>query len=309
MSILNKLAITLVLLLIASCAHEQISWRGGTDQLLVFSKTSGYRHGSIETGGQALITLGLESGFHVTVTEEAGEFTLGNLQQYAAVVFLNTTGDVLDPLQQSDFEQYIRGGGGFVGIHAATDTEYEWPWYGKLVGAYFDSHPEIQEASLRVIDKNHPSTASLEDSWQKTDEWYNFKAISPDITVLVELDEHSYSGGTNGGEHPISWYQEYDGGRAFYTAMGHTKKSYKNPVFLRHLLGGIAYAMGDDTLVAEMPDEIEFVRTVLDLNLDEPMELDELPGEGILFVERRGAIKLYDFADETTKKVAQLEVF
>lgn len=306
---LNKLVLTILLVLIASCTYQQTSWYGGGAKVFVFSKTAGFRHSSIGDGRQALIQLGLEKGFRVVATEDANNFTLENLQQYSAVVFLNTTGDILDDAQQTAFEQYIQGGGGFVGIHSATDTEYDWPWYGKLVGASFNGHPEIQQAHLRVVDKDHPSTTSLEDGWQKTDEWYNFKAINPDINVLIEIDEQSYTGGTNGAEHPIAWYQEFDGGRAFYTAMGHTAQSYKNPVFLKHLLGGIAYAMGDDTLVEEMPAEIEFVRTVLDFNLNEPMELDEIPGEGILFIERRGAVKFYNFAEETTKTVAQVDIF
>lgn len=131
-----------------------------------------------------------------------------------------------------------------MGVHAATDTEYEWPWYGKLVGAYFTNHPKVQKAIIKVTDKKHPSTKLLPDVWEHTDEWYNFKDINPDMKVLAWLDEKSYEGGTNGNEHPIAWYHEYDGGRAFYTGLGHTEESYSDPLFLKHLLGGIQYAIG-----------------------------------------------------------------
>lgn len=238
----KSIALTLFIgALLISCGSK-------TEKVLVFSKTAGYRHASIETGVEAIIQLGMKNGFDVMATEDASLFTEESLQNYAAVIFLNTTGDVLDYTQQAEFERYIQAGGGFVGIHAAADTEYDWPWYNKLVGAYFESHPEIQHATLKTIDKNHPSTAFYEDTWEKSDEWYNFKSINPDIHVLLEIDESSYQGGTNGAHHPISWYHVYDGGRAFYTEMGHTDETYENADFLRHLLGGIQYAIGDHIL-------------------------------------------------------------
>lgn len=134
-------------------------------------------------------------------------------------------------------------GGGFVGIHAASDCEYKWPWYNKLVGGYFKSHPKQQKAKLLVINKNHPSTRMLGDSWERFDEWYNLRDLNPDVTVLIKLDESSYTGGENGDNHPVCWYHDYEGGKAFYTALGHTDESYSDPVFLQHLLGGIQYAM------------------------------------------------------------------
>lgn len=284
-------------------------------RVLVFSKTEGFKHSSIPAGIAALQQLGAENDFLVDTTKNAGFFTEEKLKTYAAVIFLNTTGDVLNPTQQSHFERYIQAGGGFVGVHAATDTEYDWPWYGKLVGAYFKNHPKIQEATLNVIDHDHPSTKILDSVWIKSDEWYNFKNINPDINVLIKIDEDSYEGGENGENHPISWYHNYDGGRAFYTEMGHTDETYKNPNFLSHLLGGIDYAIGDNVLdyskatSEKIPEENRFVRTVLDFNLDEPMELDELPGKGILFIERRGNLKLYDFKQEKTKLLAKVDVF
>ena len=228
---------------------------------------------------------------------------------------MNTTRDILNNVQQADFERYIQAGGGFVGIHAATDTEYDWPWYTKLVGAVFNGHPRIQEAKLQITNHDHEATATLDSVWTKADEWYNFKTINPDITVLITLDEGSYEGGTNGKQHPISWYHQYDGGRAFYTEMGHTEETYESPIFLSHLLGGIDYAMGENqrnydlAKTDRVPPEDRFVKKILDFNLNEPMELDELPGKGILFIERRGALKLYNFKTEKTETIAQLELF
>ncbi|WP_231460518.1 ThuA domain-containing protein [Pedobacter sp. Leaf132] len=215
-------------------------------RILVFSKTKGFRHNSIETGKLAIQQLGIKNNFDVDTTENADVFTEDNLKKYASVVFLSTTGDVLNDKQQIAFERYIQAGGGFVGIHAATDTEYDWPWYGKLVGAYFISHPEVQEARFVIKDKNHPSTKFFTDSvWMHKDELYNFKNINPDLKVLISIDENSYKGGKNGAFHPFSWYHNFDGGRAFYTSMGHTKECWTEEKFLNHLLGGIKYAIGN----------------------------------------------------------------
>jgi len=284
-------------------------------KILVFSKTEGFRHGSIEAGITALKKLGTENGFDVVATEDANYIVEDSLRHYAAVVFLNTTRDIINDVQQADFERYIQAGGGFVGVHAATDTEYDWPWYTRLVGATFDGHPNIQEAELQVVDTTHPATSGLDSLWVKSDEWYNFKNINPDIKVLITINEDSYEGGTNGKDHPVSWYHEYDGGRAFYTEMGHTDETFEDAKFLSHLLGGLRYAMGDGALnhalakTDRVPPEDRFVKKILDFNLNEPMELDELPGKGILFVERRGALKLYDFAAEETSTIAQLDLF
>ncbi|WP_139920868.1 ThuA domain-containing protein [Hymenobacter sp. DG01] len=212
--------------------------------LLVFYKTAGFRHESIPAGLRAIQQLGAENGFTVDTTNNAARFSPDLLRTYGAVVFLNTTQDVLNPAQQMAFEQYIRAGKGFVGVHAATDTEYDWPWYNGLVGAYFSSHPAVQAATVRVVNRQHPATDFLPPAWLRTDEWYNFKSIRPGLTILATLDETTYSGGTNGPAHPIAWYRAYDGGRAFYTAGGHTAESYTEPLFMRHLLGGIRYALG-----------------------------------------------------------------
>lgn len=215
-------------------------------RILVFSKTAGFRHQSIETGKEALVKLGKKHGYRVDTAENAAYFNDDSLKNYAAIVFLNTTMNVLNTAQETSFKRYIQAGGGFVGIHAASDTEYDWPWYGKLVGAYFMNHPKQQEAVINVVNKNNMATRHLPDKWKRWDEWYNFKDINPDIKVLLSLDEKSYEGGKNGDNHPIAWYHEYDGGRSFYTGLGHTDESYSDPLFLKHLLEGIKYAVGNN---------------------------------------------------------------
>ena len=213
-------------------------------KVLVFCKTAGYHHNSIAAGVKAIMKLGRKNDFDVDSTTDATKFTSDNLKQYAAVIFLSTTGDVLNDAQQAEFEKYIRNGGGFVGVHAATDTEYDWPWYGNLVGAYFKSHPAQQMATRQVIDTNFIATKGLPNEWKRFDEWYNFKWMATDLHILLKIDETSYKGGEMNGNHPMSWYHEYDGGRAFYTELGHTDESYTDPLYLNHLLGGIKYAMG-----------------------------------------------------------------
>ncbi|WP_298474761.1 ThuA domain-containing protein [uncultured Maribacter sp.] len=216
------------------------------DQVLVFTKTAGWRHKSIEKGVETLKELGAENSFQVFQTEDSLDFNSTNLNKYKLVVFLNTTLNILDEKQQGVFEKYIQSGGSFMGIHAACDTEYEWPWFGKLVGAYFNGHPNnpnVRDAVINVVDKKHPATMHLNDTWARTDEWYNYKEINPDIHVIMELDENSYEGGTNGDNHPIAWYHEFDGGRSFYTGGGHTKETFDEPDFRKHLVGGLLYCL------------------------------------------------------------------
>uniref|UniRef100_UPI0037C520B6 ThuA domain-containing protein n=1 Tax=Nonomuraea gerenzanensis TaxID=93944 RepID=UPI0037C520B6 len=211
--------------------------------VLVFSKTAGFRHDAIPAGIQAVRDLGAANDFTVTATEDAGAFT--DLAGYEAVVFLNTTGDVLDDTQQAAFQSYVDGGGGYVGVHSAADTEYDWAYYGRLVGAYFKNHPAIQPATVRTEDRAHPATAHLGPAWTRTDEWYNYRANPrASVHVLQSLDEATYSGGDMGGDHPITWCHPQERGRAFYTGLGHTIESYADPAFRNVLLGGIRYAAG-----------------------------------------------------------------
>ena len=281
--------------------------------VLVFSKTAGYRHSSIPNGLAAIRKLGQENGFSVDATEDASAFTAKNLARYRAVVFLSTTGDVLDASQQDVFERYIQAGGGYVGIHSATDTEYDWPWYGRLAGAWFNGHPNnpnVRTATYRVIDKSHVSTEGFPDTIVRADEFYNFKSIDPTIHTLIEIDEKSYEGGTNGAHHPMSWYHDFDGGRAWYTNMGHTEATYTEPLFLRHLLGGLKYAIGtrDVDFARARPEENRFTRVVLTEKLDEPVELAILPGERVLFIERHGFVNLYTPSNKRVTRIATIPV-
>ena len=211
--------------------------------VLVFSKTNGYRHSSIPAGIAAIKAMGEANKFTVEATEDSLAFTDENLLKYKTVIFLSTTGNVLGEAQEKAFEKFIQKGGGFVGVHGAADCEYDWPWYVKMVGASFLSHPEQQVAKLLIKDKSHRSTKHLPDTWERKDEWYNFKNINPDVKVLITIDENSYKGGKNGENHPMAWFHAYDGGRAFYTEFGHTDESFSEPLYLQHLLGGIQYAI------------------------------------------------------------------
>ncbi|MEO6734507.1 MAG: ThuA domain-containing protein [Ferruginibacter sp.] len=211
--------------------------------VLVFSKTNGYRHASIPAGIEAIKKLGIANKFSVDATEDSLAFTDANLAKYSAVIFLSPTGNVLGEAEQKALENFVRKGGGFAGIHAATDCEYDWPWYVKMVGASFLSHPAQQMAKLIVNDKRHPASKHLPDTWERKDEWYNFKNMNPDVKVLISIDETSYKGGKNGAVHPMAWYHAYEGGRAFYTELGHTDETFAEPLFLQHLLGGIKYVL------------------------------------------------------------------
>lgn len=210
--------------------------------MLVFSKTAGYRHESIPAAVAAVRAM---DGLDVVATEDAAVFSDEGLASFDAVVFLSTTGDVLDDGQQAAFRRYIEHGGGYAGIHAAADTEYDWPWYGRLVGAYFASHPKVQSAAVTVTDPAHPSTSMLPARWTRTDEWYNYRAPPPgDVRILATLDEDTYEGGAMAPDHPIAWCHAFDGGRAWYTGGGHTAESWAEPLFLAHVRAGILWAAG-----------------------------------------------------------------
>jgi type 1 glutamine amidotransferase len=220
------------------------SWKKPMPKLLVFSKTAAFHHSSIPVGIQAIQLLGKQNGFEIDTTTNAALFTKKNLKQYDALIFLSPTGNLFNEEEKEALQHYIHKGGGIVGIHSATDAEYHWPWYNQMIGAYFSNHPAQQMATIIVNDSTHLATKGLPTIWTRKDEWYNFKDISTDIHVLLSMDEKSYKGGTNGANHPMSWYHEFEGGRVFYTALGHTNESYTEPLFLQHILGGINYAMG-----------------------------------------------------------------
>ncbi len=292
--------------------------RSGKPRVLVFTKTMGFRHSSIPNGIAAIQKLGKENGFEVDSTEDATIFNEDSLKHYSAVVFLHTTGDILDAYQQADFERYIQAGGGYMGIHAAADCEYQWPWYGKLVGAYFKSHPRQQTAKFMVKDKTNPATKHLPDVWERKDELYNFRKApsDSDVKVLLTIDEKSYEGGENGDRHPMAWYHDYDGGRAFYTELGHTEESYTEENYIKHILGGIQYAIGDNRELdyskatsMRVPDEDRFTKNLLATGFDEPTEMAILPNLDIVIVQRKGEVMFYNHDSKQLSQVAKLDVY
>jgi type 1 glutamine amidotransferase len=242
MSILKYLFCGLMVMVLTGCHGQE----NDHPALLIFSKTEGFRHASIEKGAEAVQEIAEQLGYRTVHTEDSKIFTADSLQDFAVVVFLNTTGDVLNDAQQQAFEKFIQTGGGFLGIHSATDTEYKWEWYGKLVGGYFRGHPPgIHQAVVRKV-MDHEIINSIPEEWTRKDEWYNFRDINPAINVLQNLDESTYEGGDMGDNHPITWYHEYDGGRVFYTGMGHTKETFDEDLFRKLLRNAIKYVAGND---------------------------------------------------------------
>ncbi len=304
-----------------SCSSK----RSGNPRVLVFSKTTGFRHASIPNGIAAIQKLGKENGFTVDTTENAAIFNEDSLKNYSTVIFLSTTGNVLDYQQRTAFERYIQAGGGFVGVHSATDTEYDWGWYGRLVGNYFfdhpgihDTFPNVQPGVLHVLDKTFGATKHLPETWGRTDEFYSFrKQLDSTVHVLINIDENSYKGGHKMGNHPMAWYHDYDGGRAFYTELGHTPESYTEENYTKHLLGGIQYAIGEnkklnyDKATAQYaPDEDRFTKTSLvQGTFYEPTEMTILPNYDVLVAQRRGEILLYKESTKQVKQVGFLNVY
>lgn len=290
-------------------------------KILVFTKTAGWRHDSIPAGIAAFEKLAKENQFTVTTTEDAALFTDAELSQFNAIVFLNTTLNVLDENQELAMERYIQAGGGFVGIHAAADTEWEgdWFWYRNLVGAVFKNHPNtpsnVQQATVNITDKNHLSTAKLPDSISLADEWYNYRDMYEFINVVAKVDESTYQGGEHNHDHPISWYHDYDGGRAFYTGLGHTNEVFSNPEFLQHLLGGMTYAVGLNhrtgfkprlDYTKSRPENNRFIKKTLVENLDEPVKLAFFPNGDALIALRPGAFKRVDYKTGQTSDAGEL---
>jgi len=282
-----------------------------TPRVLVFSKTEAYRHESIPSAHRLIRQLGESNGFAVDSTEDGSTFTEESLSGYDVVVFALTTGDVLDEAQQAAFESYIRSGGSYVGIHSASDTEYGWPWYGRLVGGYFDGHPgnpNVRNGTLHVDDGYHVSTQHLPQRWPRTDEWYDIRDFDPSVDVLITIDEATYRDSVREEAHPLAWYHSFEGGRSFYSALGHTSETYSEPLFQKFLLGGIEYALGRGDRVERPPDESGFVKEVLLDTLNEPVEIDQLPDGRIIYNQRRGEVLIVDTESFAADTAAVLEV-
>jgi type 1 glutamine amidotransferase len=212
-------------------------------RVLIFTKTTGWRHDSIPTAVAALQRLAAQEGLAADHSEDASDFNDRNLRRYRAVIFASTTGDVLDATQQAAMESFVRAGGGYMGVHSAADTEYDWPWYGQLVGAWFKSHPPGLQTTKVVFE--HEGIPTAVPAWTVTDEIYNYRNNPRSaVQVTATVDERDYQGGTMGADHPIAWCHGYDGGRAWYTGLGHDIKLYADPQFEAQLRRGLRYSAG-----------------------------------------------------------------
>ncbi len=207
--------------------------------ILVITETEGWVHESIGSGLNLIEDIGNKNNFNVYYSDDSSVITYDNLKNINSIVFLNTTGNILSNKEQNVMEEFIRSGRGFLGVHSAADTEYDWDWYGNLVGAYFRSHPDVMPAKIITIENK--ITNHLDSEWKIEDEWYNLNYTNENIKILLNLDESSYEGGDHPDYHPITWYHEYDGGRSFYTGLGHTNEVYKDNRFIKLLEKGILY--------------------------------------------------------------------
>jgi len=218
--------------------------------VLVFSKTAGFRHESISSGLKMLYDQSKKQNWVITATENAGLFTDGFLSNFDVVVFLNPTGDAINAAGQTAFEKFMKSGKGFIGIHAAADCEYDWPFYGNLVGGYFKTHPASQEATVVFEKSDHPAMKPFKGmkSYTTFDEWYTFKANPrPNVNVLATLDEKSIKKFDNDnfrmGDHPIIWWSEKDGIRSFYTGFGHTHEAFQDKLIIEHITNAVNWAV------------------------------------------------------------------
>ncbi|BBI31695.1 ThuA domain-containing protein [Cohnella abietis] len=281
-------------------------------KVLVFSKTEGFRHDSIPAGLVAIRQLAAEHQFQVDATEDSSKFTADGLSPYAAVIFLNTTGDVLNAEEEGAFQSYIESGRGYVGIHSASDTMHSSAWYMSLVGAMFTDHPAFAAGTVKVADKVHPSTASLPSNWQRSEEWYNFlQNPRGNVHVLATVDEKSYMGGKMGYDHPVSWCQEVSGGKSWYTALGHAPESYsKDPTFLEHILGGIQWAAGqaEGDCSATVYTDTNYQKQELLTGVQAPMGFDFAPDGRMFFIEINGKVKVYSPVTELATEVVSLDI-
>ena len=210
-------------------------------RILVFTRTTGFRHDSIPTAVALLRSLATESGLQVEHSEDASLFRDETLRHYRAVVFASTTGNILDAAQRAALQRFVRGGGGFLGVHAAADTEYSSPWYGELIVARFTSHPPGLQTT-RVHFEGDDKAAK---PWRVTDELYNYdRNPRGHARVIATVDEADYDGGTMGADHPIAWCHDRFGGRSWYTGLGHDSALYADATYRRHLLRGLRYVVG-----------------------------------------------------------------
>lgn len=264
-------------------------------RVLVSTRTTGFRHGSIQSGISMLTAMAQRHGWRIRFTEDADAFTNETLANTDVIVFLNTTGNVVEKSQREHVEQFIRSGGGFVGIHSASDSEYDWPFYADLIGAYFKGHPAVQPATIHVLDTTHPSTAHLRRTWVRTDEWYDFRRRPRDHAhVLMVVDERTYEGGAMGMDHAIAWCKSIDAGRSFYTAGGHTGETFSEDDFIQHVYGGIVWASGRVPGSASAFRHQNYTLEPVVQDLNQPIALRWIPGNRLLALQRTGELFVID---------------
>ncbi|MFJ2211469.1 ThuA domain-containing protein [Streptomyces sp. NPDC101062] len=271
-------------------------------RVLVFSKVTNVEHDSIPAGIKAVERLGSENGFDVEATSDAAAFTTENLARFQAIVFNNTnstpeSGDLLDAAQRAALQAFVRGGGGWVGLHSASASERDWSWYEGLVGAIFDKHPAVQTGRVKVLDRTHPSTRGLPQLWERTEEWYNWRTNpTGKVHTLAQIKVNDGIDGLDEGvDHPWSWCQNYDGGRSWFTAGGHDAASFEEDAFLAHLLGGIQWAAGNAPGDCTATRTSAFQRTPLvTSDLADPFELAVAPDRRVFLIERTGKLKVID---------------
>lgn len=281
---------------------------GGGDpiRVLLFTKTVSFRHDSIPEAVALMTSLPASEGIRVEATEDAGAFRDENLERFDVVLWVNTTGDVLNDEQQAVMERFIRSGKGFVGVHSAADTEYGWPWYGRLLGAYFVNHPLLPvEVEVTNEDSSHRSTTHLPPTFLFTDEIYNFdRNPRLDHHVLLTVDEEGFifpntdGGPSMGDDHPVAWYKQFDGGRSWYTNLGHRKETWADPAFRRHLFEGIRWAAS----------ESRWNRIVVTTTPRNPMALEVDADGRVFYVERDGEVRIWDPTTGRADLAARLEV-
>ena len=294
----------------AASAPEGIQYR-----VLVFTKATAEKHASTSAGISAVRALGIERRFSVEVSDDSKRFEPKQLAKYRAVVFLNTSGDVLTDAQQAAFEEYFRDGGGLVGVHSAIETEPGWQFLTDAFGARATGSSAVSSATVKVADRVHVASESLPEYWTRTDQWYNFdRNVRGFSHVLATVDETTYSGGTMHPDHPVAWCKDYQGGRSFYIAGGHTSASFSEPGFRRHLGGAIQWAAGVADPVysdcgATVLANYKQIKISGPPNLNEPIGFDQLPDGRVIQTARAGQVRLHDPAGGTTTTLATIPVY
>jgi len=311
-AVLGLVAASLATLPTTTAAAPPPTSDGVQYRVLVFTKASAGQHASTASGVAAIRELGETHRFSVQVTDDARKFEEKTLDKYRAVVFLNTSGDVLTATQQAAFQDYFFDGGGFLGIHSAIETEPDWGFLTDIIGTRASGSSPVTDATIKVADRVHIASENLPEYWQRTDQWYNFTSnVRGNQHVLATVDESTYAGGTMGFDHPITWCQDYKGGRSFYTAGGDTPASFTEPEFRGHLAGAIQWAagVGDGDCGATVVANYQFTPVTTQPNLSEPIGFDVLPDGRVIQTDRRGGVRLHDPVTNTTTLIAQIPVY